>query len=93
MSGNQSARTRQPRVTVMVDKVTLHNRTLDITAINLVLPDAPSDVMKQNLVVAVAVPIVNSHDGDGLAAELQEGLGRVSVNRPTQISAFGSDKQ
>ena len=42
----------KPYVAVMADKVTLHNRTVDITAINLVMPDAPSDVMLQNFVIS-----------------------------------------
>ncbi|KAF0287939.1 hypothetical protein FJT64_013663 [Amphibalanus amphitrite] len=81
----------EPCVAVMADKVTLHSRTVDITAINLVLPDAPSDAMLKNFVIAA--PVVQSHDGDGLAGELKESLGRVCVNRPTQIAAFGGDGQ
>ena len=81
----------EPCVAVLADKVTLNKRTVDITAVNLVMPDAPAEEMLQNFVIAA--PVVQDHSGEGLASELKDSLSRVGVARPTQVSAFGGDGQ
>ncbi|KAF0306494.1 hypothetical protein FJT64_022013 [Amphibalanus amphitrite] len=82
---------KQPCVSVVADKVTLNKRTVDITAINLVVPTAPPGEMLVNFVVAA--PVVKEHDGTGMAGELSRSLARVGVTCPEQVAAFGGDGQ
>lgn len=81
----------QPCVAVCADKVTVANRTVDVTAILAVVPNAPPGELIQSFVVGS--PVVKAHDGQSLAKELAETLGNFGVIHPDQISAICMDGQ
>ncbi|KAF0310452.1 hypothetical protein FJT64_018549 [Amphibalanus amphitrite] len=81
----------QPCVSVLADKVTVARRTVDITAVLMLMPDAEPDEIFQSFVVGA--PIVKQHDGDGLAADIRDTLKRVGVVASEQVSAVAADGQ
>ncbi|KAF0294904.1 Arachidonate 12-lipoxygenase, 12R-type [Amphibalanus amphitrite] len=81
----------QPCVSVLADKVTVARRTVDITAVLMLMPNAEPDEIFQSFVVGA--PIVKQHDGDGLAADIRDTLKRVGVVASEQVSAVAADGQ
>ena len=81
----------QPCVSVMVDKTTLNHRTVDITAIGTIDPEAPDDHMLQTMVIGA--PVVVEHDGDAIAREILSTLASVGVTSPSQVAAMAADGQ
>ena len=57
---------RSQCVAVLADKVTVARRTVDMTAVLMLLPDAKPDELFPSFVVEA--PIVKRHDGKALAA-------------------------
>lgn len=82
---------RQPCIALCADKVTIARRTMDITAIMAVVPDAPKDHMVQSFVVAA--PVVSDHSSAGLAEELASSLESIGVSHPHQLSVVFTDGQ
>ena len=82
---------KQPCLSVLVDKVTVNRRTVDVTAILVVVPEAPADHLLQSFVVAA--PIVKHHDGDALAKEIQETLSTIGVTSTEKLAAIAADGQ
>lgn len=82
---------RQPCVSVLADKVTVARRTVDITAVLMMVPDAKPDNIFQSFVIGA--PIVKQHDGDALAGDIRDSLQRVGVVASEQISAVAADGQ
>ena len=78
-------------VAVMADKVTVKHRTIDITAVTAVVPEAPSDHLIQSFVVGA--PVVKHHDGTSLANGWVKTLAAVGVKSPKQIAAISTDGQ
>ena len=80
---------KQPCVSLLADKVTVARRTVDITAIVTVVPEAPPQEMVQAFIIAA--PVVREHSGDALAKELQQSLLGVGVDHPDQLAAICMD--
>ena len=66
---------RQPCVALCADKVTVAKRTMDITAIIALVPEAPKQEMVQAFVIGA--PVVKDHSGDG---ELKNTRGKHTLN-------------
>lgn len=81
----------QPCVAVTADKITLNRRTVDITAIFTVVPDAPPEHLVQ--VLAIGAPVVKEHDGESIARELQRTLALVGIESAAQVASFSGDGQ
>ena len=78
-------------VAVMADKVTVKHRTIDITAVMVVVPEAPSGHLIQSFVVGA--PVVKKHDGISLANGWIKTLASVGIKSPKQIAAICTDGQ
>ncbi|XP_043189268.1 uncharacterized protein LOC122375015 isoform X2 [Amphibalanus amphitrite] len=78
-------------VAVMADKVTVKHRTIDITAVMAVVPEAPSGHLIQSFVVGA--PVVKKHDGTSLANGWIKTLAAVGIKSPKQIAAICTDGQ
>ena len=81
----------QPCLSVLVDKVTINRRTVDITAVLVVVPEAPTSHLLQSFVVRA--PVVKQHDGDALAKEIQETLATIGVTSTEKVAAIAADGQ
>ena len=62
----------QPCIALVADKVTIANRTVDITAILAVVGNAPPEHRFQSFVISA--PVVAAHDGQSIAKELVSSL-------------------
>ena len=82
---------RAPCVALVADKVTIHRRTVDVTGIITLIPEAPHDSMIQPFVVGS--PVVQKHDGDGLAEEWLKTVASVGVKDTRKLSAICTDGQ
>ena len=82
---------KQPCVAVLADKVTVARRTVDVTAILMLLPAANAEDIFQSFVVGA--PVVQQHDGEALADDIRGSLENVGVAATGQISAFAADGQ
>ena len=82
---------KQPCVALSADKATVNKRTMDITAITNVVPEAPVGSMIQSFVVGA--PVVKERDGDGHAQQLLETVGSLGITRTEQLSAIAADGQ
>ena len=80
-----------PCVAWVADKVTLNSRTIDITAIISVFPEADAGELIQSLVVGA--PVVTEHDGTALATEWVETAARIAIKHPGQLAAICTDGQ
>ena len=56
-----------PCVSWIADKVTVNGRTLDITGLITLVPEAPASDLIQSVVIGA--PVVREHDGTSLADE------------------------
>ena len=81
----------QPCVALSADKATVNKRTLDITAITTVVPEAPVGSMIQSFVVGA--PVVKERDGDGHARQLRGTIASLGITRTEQLSAIAADGQ
>ncbi|XP_043200760.1 uncharacterized protein LOC122371027 [Amphibalanus amphitrite] len=81
----------QPCVAVLADKVTIARRTVDITAIQTLVPNAEPDHIFQTFVVGA--PVVKNHDGEALAADICSTLSEVGVTNTEKIAAVAADGQ
>ena len=81
----------QPCVALSADKATVNKRTLDITAITTVVPEAPVGSMIQSFVVGA--PVVKERDGDGHAQQLRGTIASLGITRTEQLSAIAADGQ
>ena len=82
---------KQPCVSVMADKVTVARRTVDVTAVVLLMPNAKPEEIFQTYVVGA--PVVKKHDGEALAADIRNSLEKVGVVKTEQIAAVAADGQ
>ena len=82
---------RQPCVSLCADKVTVSRRTMDLTAIIAIVPEADEDNMVQAFVIGA--PVVKDHTGDGLAGELQSTLEKFGIRHTDQLAAICMDGQ
>ena len=82
---------RQPCVALSADKATVNKRTVDITAITTVVPEAPVGSMIQSFVVGA--PVVKERDGDGHAQQLRGTVASLGITRTEQLSAIAADGQ
>ena len=80
---------RQPCVALSADKATVIERTVDITAITTVVPEAPGGSMIQSCVVGV--PVVKERDSNGHAQQLQGTFASLGITRTEQLSAIAAD--
>ena len=81
----------QPCVALIADKATVNHRTVDITAVLCVVPEAQVDELVQSFVVAA--PVVKDHGGQAIAEEWQRSLANVGVTKPEQLAAVCTDGQ
>ena len=81
----------KPCVSMCADKVTVAKRTMDLTAIVTIVPEAPKEDMIQAFVVGA--PVVKDHSGDGLAKELHDTLLKFGVEHTDQLAAICMDGQ
>ncbi|MEM9152386.1 MAG: hypothetical protein AAGB19_18280 [Cyanobacteria bacterium P01_F01_bin.3] len=81
----------QPCVGLAANKVTIAQRTVDITAVVALVPEAPKDSMVQSFVPAA--PVVDDHTGDGMASELAGTLKDVGISDPDKLAAICTDGQ
>ena len=81
----------QPCIALVADKVTVANRTVDITAILAVVGNAPPENRIQSFVISA--PVVAAHDGQSIARELTSSLKSIGVVSPDQLSAMSMDGQ
>ena len=79
-----------PCVSMIADKVTVNHRTLDVTGIMTIIPEAPA-VSFQSFVVAA--PVVTEHDGSSLAREWLDTMSKVGVTDAKKLSAICTDGQ
>lgn len=82
---------RQPCVSLIADKVTVNHRTVDITGIISVVPDAPPGQMVQTYVIGA--PVVAKHDGDSMAKEWLATVRKVGITTPGKLAAICTDGQ
>ena len=80
-----------PCVALVVDKVTIMHRTMDITGIITIIPAASPQQLFQSFVVGA--PVVKSHDGMGLAEEWLETVKSCGLISVEQLSAMSTDGQ
>ena len=69
----------------------MNRRTLDITAIVMINPEAKPGKMIQSMVIGA--PVVEEHDGDALAEENRTTLATVGIRSSEQLSAISADGQ
>ena len=81
----------QQCVSLVVDKITLWKRTLDVTAIVVTVPQAPEGSIVQSLVIAA--PVVTDGSSDSLAKEIAGSLALVGVHHPDQLASICTDGQ
>ena len=81
----------QPCVAVLADKVTIARRTVDVTAILTLVPEAEPDKLFQSFVVGA--PVVKNHDGDALAGDIRDSLRRAGVTSAEKVAAIAADGQ
>ena len=81
----------QPCVSLCADKVTVAKRTMDLTAIISLVPEAQKEEMFQAFVIGA--PVVKNHTGDGLASELQDTLRKFGIEHTDQLAAICMDGQ
>ncbi|KAF0291309.1 hypothetical protein FJT64_010549 [Amphibalanus amphitrite] len=80
-----------PCVSLVVDKVTVMHRTMDITGIVTIIPTAPPQQLFQSFVVGA--PIVKNHDGAGLAEEWLGTVKSFGVTTADKLAAISTDGQ
>ena len=83
--------TKQPCVALVADKATFNHRTVDITAVLCVVPEAPVEDLVQSFVIAA--PVVKDHSGQAIAEEWMRSLENVGITRPDQLAAVCTDGQ
>ena len=81
----------QPCVSVLADKVTVADRTVDVTAILTLLPDAEPDHIFQSFVVGA--PVVQNHDDEALASDIRDSIAKVGVTSAEKVAAIATDGQ
>ena len=81
----------QPCISLLADKVTICRRTVDITAVITVIPDALPGQMIQSFVIGA--PVVKGHDGESLAEELQGTVSAIGVTSTEKLAAISTDGQ
>lgn len=81
----------QQCVSLVVDKITLWKRTLDVTAIVVTVPLAPEGNIVQSLVIAA--PVVTDGSSDSLAKEIAGSLALIGVHHPDQLASICTDGQ
>lgn len=80
-----------PCVSWVADKVTLNGRTIDITAVITIFPEADDNEMIQSVVVGA--PIVTQHDGSSLAREWVQTAERIGITDTKKVAAICTDGQ
>ena len=83
--------TSQPCVSVSTDKVTLNRRTVDITAIFTVVPDAPPRAPTPG--ASDRSTGCENHAGASIALELSTTLAQVGIESAEQVASFSADGQ
>ena len=81
----------QPCVALMADKVTVNGKTMDITAITTVVPDAPTGKLLQSFVIGA--PVVSNCSGSEHAKQLQATAGELNITHTEQLAAIAADGQ
>ena len=81
----------QPCVSVIADKVTVARRTVDVTAVLTLMPEAEPDHIFQSFVVDA--PVVKHHDGESMASDIRDSLAKVGVTSAEKVAAIGADGQ
>ncbi|XP_043231410.1 uncharacterized protein LOC122386354 isoform X2 [Amphibalanus amphitrite] len=82
---------RMPCVGIVADKVTVQHRTVDITGILTLVPEAHCDELIQSFVIGA--PVVAHHDGESLAEEWVNTVKRVNIQDTAKIAAVCTDGQ
>ena len=80
-----------PCVSWIADKVTVNGRTLDITGLITLVPEAPASDLIQSVVIGA--PVVREHDGTSLADEWIETAKRVGITEVRKLAAICTDGQ
>ena len=80
-----------PCVSWIADKVTVNGRTLDITGLLTLVPEAPADALIQSVVIGA--PVVKEHDGTSLADEWLQTAARVGITDVRKLAAICTDGQ
>ena len=81
----------QPCVSVLADKVTVARRTVDVTAVLTLMPEAEPDKLYQSFLIGA--PVVKNHDGDALAGDIRDSLQKVGVTSAEKLAAVAADGQ
>ena len=81
----------QPCVALMVDKVTLWKRSVDITAIVTALPVASDEGTQAMQSFVIGAPVVADASGEALSDELVGTLASVGITRPDQLASICTD--
>ena len=81
----------RPCVSVMADKVTVARRTVDVTAVLSLVPDAEPDHVFQSFVVGA--PVVKDHDGEALARDVRDSIAKVGVTSAEKVASIAADGQ
>ena len=79
----------QPCVALTADKVTVNDKTMNITAITTVVPDAPTGKLLQNFVIGASV--VSNCSRSEHAKQLQITAGELNIMHTEQLAAFAAD--
>ena len=79
---------KQPCVALSAGKATVNKRTVDVTAITTVVPEAPFGSMIQSFVVGA--PVAKERDGDGHAQQLRDTVASPGITRTEQLSAIAA---
>ena len=83
--------TNSPCVALVADKVTVMHRTIDITAIITVVPEAPAHQLVQSYILAA--PVVKDHDGASLAEGWKATANAAGIKTVEKLSAICTDGQ
>ena len=81
----------QPCVALMVDKVTLWKRSVDITAIVAAIPGTSNEGTQVMQSFVIGAPVVADASGEALADELAGTLASVGITRSDQPASICSD--
>ena len=80
-----------PCVSLIADKVTVNGRTIDITGIITIVPDAPSTDIFQSFVIGA--PVVKNHDGTSLARQWLKTAANANIKETRKLAAICTDGQ
>ena len=78
-------------VALMADKVTVNDKTMDITAVTTVVPETPPGKMLQTFVIGA--PVVENCNGAEHARQLQNTARVLGITHTDQLAAIAADGQ